>query len=243
MAMKLMRLNALVLYLAITVTTPFVLVVVHTIASLPSAIALTIKLPYQFKKPPGNGAPGTASDGSSRGDCKVENAVLRAIAPIGKDKNKTVGGLTNSAQPKFWFSTNMNSDCGKLEFVLQTHKGFTLYRAPIEMPKDSKPFAVQLPSTIDLKPGKSYQWSLLSKRPNNPPMEVNGWVQRVEMEEPTGTPIVKAITYADQGIWHEAASIVRSILEQDPTDPRAIAFWNTIVSDAGLKDRADPNPF
>jgi Domain of Unknown Function (DUF928) len=114
------------------------------------------------------------------------------------------------------------------------------------MPTSDKPFAVQLPASVSLKPGQTYRWALLVKRPKNPPLDVKGWVQRVDAKEsdrePDGEPLVKAKFYADQGIWHEAASLVQCLLSADPKDPAAQALWDTIVTDAGIADLTKPEP-
>ncbi len=230
--------NALLLSLTIIITNPLAFLSSNLTANISKAVALTTKLPYKFRTPPNNGAPGTATAGGSRDDCKVKNPILQAITPIAEDK--TIGGLTTSAQPKFWFSTTFNTDCANLEFVLKSDRGLTLYRGPVEMPSNDKPFAVQLPSTIALRTGQTYRWALLAKQSKNPPIVINGWVQRIESPEPTGTPLLKAKLYAEQGIWHEGASLVQDILSKDPTDPAAIAFWRAIVTDAGMGDTLDP---
>jgi Domain of Unknown Function (DUF928) len=233
--------SPIVLAFAIVISNPLELFNSNLSISLSKAVALTTKPPYKFRKPPNNGAPGTADAGGSRGDCKVQNPILQAIAPIAPDK--TVGGVTASAQPDFWFSTTFNEDCATLEFVLKSDRGLTLYRGPVKMPSQPKPFAVQLPENVSLKVGQSYNWSLLAKRKNNnPPIVVNGSIQRIDAPEPTGKPILKAILYADQGIWHESASIVQAILCKTPDDPAALALWNAIVTDAGIRDLTKPEP-
>jgi hypothetical protein len=84
--------SPILLALAIIITTPLALVTSSFIVGISSAGALTTKPPYKFRKPPNNGAPGTANAGGSRGDCKVQNPTLQAIAPIAPDK--TVGGVS-----------------------------------------------------------------------------------------------------------------------------------------------------
>jgi hypothetical protein len=165
---------------------------------------------------------------------------------------------TASAQPDFWFSTTLTEDCATLEFVLKSDRGLTLYRGPVKMPSQPKPFAVQLPENVSLKVGQSYNWYLLAKpiekpsigssgsiqtnRKNNPVLTLNGSIQRIDAPEPTGKPILKAILYADQGIWHESASIVQAILCKTPDDPAALALWNAIVTDASIRDLTKPEP-
>jgi Domain of Unknown Function (DUF928) len=248
--------SPILLALAIIITTPLALVTSSFIVGISSAGALTTKPPYKFRKPPNNGAPGTADAGGSRGDCKVKNPILQAIAPIAPDK--TVGGITASAQPDFWFSTTLTEDCATLEFVLKSDRGLTLYRGPVKMPSQPKPFAVQLPDNVSLKVGQSYNWYLLAKpiekppigpsgsiqtkQKTNPVLTLNGSIQRIDAPEPTGKPILKAILYADQGIWHESASIVQAILCKTPDDPAALALWNAIVTDAGIRDLTKPEP-
>ncbi len=229
--------SSILLTLTITITMPLVLCTSSFIIGISSAGALTTKPPYKFKKPPNNGSPGTATTGGSRGDCKVENPSLKAIAPIAPDK--TVGGLTASERPDFWFSTTLDETCATLEFVLKSNRGLTLYRGPVKMPSNDKPFAVQLPANVSLKVGQSYNWALLGKRKDNPAIEVNGSVQRVELAEPTGDPLLKAKLYAEEGIWHEAASLVQCLLSEDPQNPAAQALWNAIVRDSNT---SEPTP-
>jgi Domain of Unknown Function (DUF928) len=238
--MKSNIINPLLLSLAIIITNPLAFLSSNLTANISKAVALTTKLPYRFRTPPNNGAPGTATAGGSRDDCKVKDPILQAITPIAEDK--TIGGLTTSPQPQFWFSTTLNTDCASLEFVLKSDRGLTLYRGPVAMPSNDKPFSVQLPSTIALRTGQNYRWALLAKQTKNPPIVVNGWVQRVEVPEPTGESLLKAKLYAEQGIWHESASIVQDILCKDPTEPAALAFWNAIVTDAGIRDLTKPEP-
>lgn len=238
--MKLTYFSSILLTLAITIAMPLALVTSSLIVGISSVGALTTKPPYKFKKPPNNGAPGTGGSIGSRGDCKVPNPSLQAITPIAEDK--TVGGITASARPDFWFSTTFDETCVTLEFVLKSDQGLTLYRGPVKMPDNAQPFAVQLPPKLSLKVGESYNWALLAKQKNNPPIVVNGSIQRIEAEEPKGEPLLKAKLYAEQGIWHEAASIVQALLKADPKDPAAQAFWNTIVRDAGISEPTNPVP-
>jgi Domain of Unknown Function (DUF928) len=112
--MKLIDIVAVPLTIAIVITNPLALLTSHLDFQVLKAVALTTRIRYKFKTPPNNGAPGTATAGGSRDDCKVKNPIIQAITPIAEDK--TIGGLTTSERPEFWFSTTFNRDCATLEY-------------------------------------------------------------------------------------------------------------------------------
>lgn len=196
---------------------------------------------YKFGKPPANGSPVTAGSGGSRDDCtQADRPILQAITPIAPDK--TVGGLTYSDQPAFWFYTNLSHQCYRFEFVLQNDRGRVLMRQPLTSVPFAVPFSLHLPPHIRLQSQKSYRWTFQATRltqSNNPPALVAGWVQRIK---PTAviqdnlSTIDRAKATATAGIWHETISLVQDLLQQDPNHTEARQLWNTIVQDAGLPE-------
>lgn len=191
---------------------------------------------YQFRTPPSRGAPGTAGSGASRDDClKLDSPILQAVTPIAADK--TVGGVTISDRPQFWFYTNFPSQCFKYEFVLQNDRGRVLVRQPVTNVPTAVLFAVNLPTTISLKPQQTYRWTLQATsltKPENPVVVVTGWVQRVEAPIAPKPSMELARDYAKAGIWHEAVSTLQCLFKQDPTNLEARELWIAIIRDAGL---------
>jgi hypothetical protein len=175
-----------------------------------AAPALAFKAP----KLPNRGAPGTAKAGASRDPCRLLEKPLTAIVPVEKTSG-IVGGLTVSAQPTMWFLNPYRlgmvekTDCGKLEFVLQDEAAKVVYRGSYT--PGAGVFGVKLPQEVQLERDRSYQWSLISRIPNQPATTVTGWVQRVEPSpnltkalKPAKTPAVQSAAYSTAGIWHES---------------------------------------
>lgn len=102
------------------------------------------------------------------------------------------------------------------------------YSYPVKLPNRSGIIGLQLPPQVakSLRAGQRYEWFFsISCYPTNPSgnPDVSGWVERVD---PTALPFSnnlrqKILNYAEQGIWHDALTLL--------ADHRLIKTNDTIV--------------
>ena len=198
------------------------------------------------------GAPdsGRRVSGGSRG-CVGGNK-LTALVPLTKNSQgkEYVFGTTAAEYPTFWFyigyelATEM-----RITFVLTDDQSHEIYQATALISKNTTPGIFSLrPTEVPLKVGKMYQWYFyVDCHPTDssePFSFVNGWVERVSLEETpysdgvpplTGTGIEQAVVYGREGVWYDALTIVGEQLQANPQDARIQAEWTGLLLDIGLE--------
>ncbi|MEO0406591.1 MAG: DUF928 domain-containing protein [Cyanobacteria bacterium P01_A01_bin.135] len=192
--------------------------------------------------PPGQGAPvGRRSGGASRGLCQ-NYGDLAALVPVTEGK---VWGQTTAAQPTLWFYLPAAVTAATpLELVVQDAEDNFLYSTSLMVEAAAGSLAVTLPDTVDLPVNEPHVWTLsLFCDPDRPAAAVfvQGIIERVPTETATAEAelsLSQARTYANQGIWHDALTIVGRRLQHDGMDVDSRRAWTTLLDQVGLTEAA-----
>ena len=202
---------------------------------------------FSLPSPPPNGAPGSNGSGASRGACILGKTTLLALAPTyrqeqnGKIKQQ-VWGLTTQERPTLWFAVPPTEATASLEFVLRDEANHILYRQSVATLRNASIINIplqELPQPLEV--GKMYQWLFKIKCADSmqPPVYVNGWIQRTQLEEPIAgaieraSPIQQAALYAQHGIWYDAVTTLATL-----TSAQAQSDWQSLLTAVKLDDLA-----
>lgn len=194
-------------------------------------------------------APGNRIGGGKRGcesiqkqQAASEEKLLTALVPVYKFPNAgLVLGLTTTSHPTFWFYVPYVTTVWA-EFVLQNETGKTVYQSPVSLLGAPGVVSFSLPSTASpLEIGKRYHWYFnIYCNPQQPPVFVNGWIKRVELNPAlksqleTAAPKQRVALYGMNGIWYEALTASAELRRLDPkhTD------WAALLQAVGLNSIA-----
>ena len=183
--------------------------------------------------------------GGSRGNCIANRDQLVALVP----ENSV--GITASTTPQLFFSIPQTNKTHLIEFVVRNQQDELVYEALLETKDRAGIIAIELPENLQqesLKTNENYHWYLsmiCNEQKRSHDIVVEGLLKRIEIE-PTlsqklqnADPIEQASLYQQQGIWHDALSIVAQ--EQKNTNHRgaARAKWTELLSALGLGELAD----
>lgn len=150
----------------------------------------TKKIQFVAPTPPSRSMPsGRQQGGASRGGCPVVSLPLTAIVPARAratltEKNPlaarySVGGLTTSERPSFWFYVPYKSHSLPIEFVLQDELNRNVYKSSLNVVHEQAGFVrISIPQTVaSLQVGRIYQWFFLVNCDTEAPPFVKGWLK------------------------------------------------------------------
>jgi Domain of Unknown Function (DUF928) len=221
----------------------------------------TTASPVKFKRPPlsPRGAPGNRKGGGTRDGyiCSVLdiNEPLIALVPSVEPEPTIshVWGLTLEASPTLWFYVPYQPKdikVGELEIWDETHpdprKYQQIYQGNFTVTNTPGAIALSLPSTVKLEPNKNYHWYLsLQMKCNggNQSVDVNGWIQRVKLNNNVSMPQQssereRVILYAQEGIWYETVTLLAQLRRRHPETETLLADWQQLLTDVGLEEFA-----
>lgn len=197
--------------------------------------------------PPDIGEPGRRSDAGSRGCEELNNQVSRfqkklltAFVPV-YSGSELVLGATSSEHPTFWFYVPYQPPhTGK--FVLRSQDGKSVYQTDVVLPDTPGVVSISLPSTAKpLEVDQRYHWYFkIYCQPKQPPVFVNGWIQRKSLAPVLESQLEKATLrervalYAANGIWYEALTASAELRRTNPNDLN----WAALLQAIGLEDMA-----
>jgi hypothetical protein len=151
--------------------------------------------------------------------------------------------LTTQPHPNFWFYVPYQLDGDlDLEFVLQDEIGNTLYQTRLAPAFDrSGIIEVILPDTVPpLALERPYRWFLVAYCEPNSPTFVEGWIERIELDDGVqeqlalASPRQQAGLYATHGIWQDALMTLGSSYRSNPDSVDARDEWIALLDSAGL---------
>lgn len=217
----------------------------------------TKKIQFVAPPPPIRWMPsGRQQGGASRGGCPAVSLPLTAIVPARAkvasrtaegiatltEKNPlaarySVGGLTTSKHPSFWFYVPYISPKLPMEFVLQDELNRDVYKSSLNIVHEQAGFVrISIPQTVaSLQVGKIYQWFFLVNCDTEAPPFVKGWLKRVA----TNFSLPKTLdgrvaVYAANGIWYDALDTLAQLRLTNPNDPNLMSNWDILLEAAGI---------
>lgn len=175
-------------------------------------------------------------------DLALENPTPTEL-PLNDATYEVVLSLTTKPHPDFWFYVPYQLDGDlDLEFVLQDEMGNTLYQSRFA-PVFEHPGIISVAlseTTLPLALETPYRWFLVAYCEPSSPTFVEGWIQRVELNEAVqeqlaqASPSEQANLYATHGIWQDALMTLGTLYRQHPDSVDARAEWMALLKSAGL---------
>ncbi|NJM48479.1 MAG: DUF928 domain-containing protein [Alkalinema sp. RU_4_3] len=123
-----------------------------------------------------------------------------------------------SAGDRAEVGSRKETDCGKLEFILQDDQEKEVYRESYT--PGVGVFGIKLPEKAKLQSDRAYHWTVIARIPNKPATTIDGWVQRIapppklqDQLKQAKTPADRAAVYSAEEIWHEALESLCSVTD------------------------------
>lgn len=202
--------------------------------------------PIEDNLSPGLGSP---SQPTTRGGCTIKDQKNKELIPL-LPKNKI--GRTVSEYPEFFFYLPQ-SEAKVAEFVLQDDKGKQIYQTTLNINNSSGVIGISIPTNKNVSPlqiGKNYSWSIAlicDDKDRSADVFQRGIVRRVEVSADIRSqlqkaePRLKAVIYAQTGIWQDALSTLIAARRANPNDADLAADWKILLDSVNLgKIAAEP---
>ena len=200
--------------------------------------------------PPDQGAPtGRQRGGATRGSC-IDHQGLTALVP---EVDGAVWSETTSATPDFFFylPNALDSDTS-LELVIQDQDDSYVFHKVFSINTSPGILVIPISSGIgELEPEKSYAWTFSiycdAARPSAS-VSVSGTIKRTAASLPADTELAPqalydlAKTYAAEGIWHEALSLMTELYSTEPDNVEYRNALESLFAQAGLSDISPATP-
>lgn len=182
------------------------------------------------------GAPGRTVGGGTRSpSCTDRNdTFLTALMP---ESNL---GFTVSANPTFFFYVPKNT-AELAEFTVLDEESKQIYQTTFALANTPGVIKVQLPQTVSLEIGKTYQWKfaiICDYQDRDQDEVVWGDSQRVELSPDLKTNLKQILLlqqaklYAQRQIWHETLAILAQLHSSNPRE------WEELLDSVGLEEIA-----
>ncbi len=213
--------------------------------------------PTEDNPPLGSPPPGSPSQPTTRGGCSIKDQKNKDLIPL-LPKSKI--GRTVSEYPEF-FLYLPKTEAKVAEFVLQDDKGKQIYQTTLNINNSSGVIGISIPTNKNVSPlqiGKNYSWSIAlicDDKDRSADVFQKGIVRRVEVSADIRSqlekadPRLKAVIYAQTGIWQDALSTLIAARRANPNDVDLAADWKILLDSANLGEIAaepiapiDPKP-
>lgn len=183
--------------------------------------------------------------GGSRGNCIANQGQLIALVP------EDSVGMTVSTNPQLFFYIPETTQTHQIEFVVRDQQDQLVYETLVATTERAGVITVELPANLQqksLKTGENYHWYLsmiCNQQKRSHDIVVEGWLRRIEIEPAIGqklqdaNPLQKASLYQQQGIWHDALSVVAQEQKNASSQSAAQAKWKELLHDLGLGELAN----
>ena len=183
--------------------------------------------------------------GGSRGNCVADQGQLMALVP----ENSV--GLTASTTPQLFFYVPETTQTHLIEFVVRNQQDELVYETLLKTTDRAGIIALELPAKLQqaaLNTNENYHWYLsmiCNQQKRSHDIVVEGWLRRIEMEPAisqklqNANPLEKANLYQQQGIWHDALSVVAQAQKTSSYPGSAQAKWTELLDALGLKELAN----
>lgn len=207
------------------------------------------KAPGNLGKPPTTGG-GTRGNLKCARDAELPNPKppLTPLMPLLAPNVGSVG-LTVSEHPEFFVYVPQTS-ATEAEFILMDEENNDVFRTNLPLSGEAGIVSVSLTSDLPpLEVGKNYRWFFaVICDPDNRAEElvVDGWTQRRELEADLAAKLEgstragdRSFIYAQNGIWHDALSILAEEIRNSNRNALAVVQWKLLLESAGLDKVTD----
>ncbi len=149
-------------------------------------------------------------------------------------------GFTVSANPTFFFYVPKNT-AESAEFTVLDEESKQIYQTTFALANTPGVIKVQLPQTVSLEIGKTYQWEfaiICDSQERDQDEFVWGDSQRVELSPELKTNLKQILLlqqaklYAQRQIWHETLAILAQLHSSNPRE------WEELLDSVGLEEIA-----
>ena len=219
--------------------------------------------------PPNRSAAGQRGGAASRGCGKGMESLMALAPDykqnISSKQGETIPvtkiwGLTTDDYPTFWFFVPYDkSSITEMEFVIKDKSqkpSKTIYRKVLDKPEKPGIISIDTKKAIEplqvsqTKHQKKYHWFLKLKVKCSPQQSVeskfvDGWIERVNLSSnltksiQQATPVQKAAIYAENGIWHDALTVLGKTRSNQPDNASSLANWTTLLKSEELDSLAN----
>ena len=211
-----------------------------TTESKPSDRELPVKF-QQPKPPPDAPKVGRGQGGASRSICLIANSISVNIIPL----VPTSGwGLTASESPTLWmyvaYSDRWQGEAPPMaELSVENRQTDTKLEPktyPLELPKTSGIFSINLPQTLESD--RWYRWYLVTgcqtTSSMNNVLQIEGFLHRKELSDSTHnpkfmSPAERVNYYAERQIWYDAFHQAVLLHCHDRSDNELKNYWQTLL--------------
>ncbi|MBW4563394.1 MAG: DUF928 domain-containing protein [Mojavia pulchra JT2-VF2] len=224
------------------------------ILATPNPVTFKHPLGIHFNPPPPPPDPppgGRVLGGAKRGICPQVKPELTALVPFTQKTSSltNVWALTTVAHPTLWFYVpDYRNSTYPAEFVLQNEDSNPIYQKAIALPDRPGVIGISLPTTVSpLALNKRYRWFFniyCDQEKQSPPIYVEGVIQRVSLSQATvqqlqtAQPQQQAAIYAQNGIWHDALTILAQLRQKNPQNVALQTEWRSLLTSIGLGEVA-----
>jgi hypothetical protein len=181
----------------------------------------------------------------SRTGCPALTKPLTALIP------KSKIDLTLSAYPTFWVYVPYQSNGqSQAEFILLDDQENAIFKEKITLSGTPGIIKFKLPQNAPpLEVGKTYSWQfafICHPKIRAEDDYVEGSIQRViptaalinQLEQST-TPLEKIEVYAQNQLWYETLTMLGSMRQEKPQDPKILEEWKELLTSIGLGNLAE----
>jgi hypothetical protein len=179
-------------------------------------------------------------------DFTKDNPVFALVPKETENNLSYVGGLTVNPSPTLWFylpySPNLIQK-GELKIWDKTNpnprRHQLIYSGNFTPNATPGIIGLNIPSEIQLKPDQKYEWKIeIISNCETQPITIHGQIGVVsDLILPENlTPREQAITYAQEGIWHDSLTILSQLILDNPNDATAVNDWQKLLTDVGLEN-------
>ena len=224
-------------------------------ASLSAVMAAPIK--FRLPPPPQRGIAGNRAGAAARTMCPLVSQPLTAIVPQYRSsaQENQVWGLTTMEHPTFLFYVPYTKPALiDISFTLQDESNpadqkIIYQNTTIAPASTAGMMQITVPkSSPTLAANKPYRWFLelnMGCTSGQRPILVEGWIQRTQLDRnlsnqiDRATPTEKVALYAENGLWHDALTILANLQVAKPQDPELTQDWQNLLNAIGLRELAD----
>jgi hypothetical protein len=166
--------------------------------------------------------------------------MLPIVPPLAADRaanGEDPVDRTVSAKPTFWVYVPAMADAQDAQLTVQDEMG-TAELADVQFELTGEEGIVGVKVDLTAADSDVFFWQMAVQCNADSPDEnpiVSGWVERVDMATPDGTPSEQASFFAENGVWQDAVSVLAIARYEDANNSTLSQDWQALLTLAGLE--------